>query len=177
MWRTRRCPGSDCPTIGSSPTGSSPSLQTRWTDKLELKLNLINFILCPLTLFQLFPLRRFNLDYHRTVWLAALTFWNLYHFSSASTWSILPRAQNGPWEYTRWAKASCLGGKRKIGEIIKEIFSLSQSVDLVFLTWGEGGRSGRIPVSGCNKLRCLNMIIMIIKISWSIIIIDYHQLL
>ena len=54
---------------------------------------------------------------------------------------------------------------------------------------GEGGRSGRIPVSGCNKLRCLNMIIMIIKIfminchnqlSWIIIVIiiiimtNYH---
>ena len=66
---------------------------------------------------------------------------------------------------------------------------MSQSVDLVFLTWGEGGRSGRIPVSGCNKLRCLNMIITIIKIfminchnqlSWIIIVIiiiimtNYH---
>ena len=30
MWRTRRCPGSGCPTIESSPTDSSPSPLTRW---------------------------------------------------------------------------------------------------------------------------------------------------
>ena len=30
MWKTRRCPGSGCPTIESSPTDSSPSPLTRW---------------------------------------------------------------------------------------------------------------------------------------------------
>ena len=126
MLRTRRCPGSGCPTIESSPTDSSPSPLTRWQVQKIVDFHSFDPFFSALTWSTLQRAQSGPCEYTRWVKLQAWreTFVYSYYLAKNCGQGLLLYT-NFTWGKKK--RCSCISG------------------------WGGG--PGRISMPGCHQLR------------------------